>query len=358
MQLVLTAEQEDLRDTMRRLLTEQAPPSRVREVAVDNTAEGGDYDRALWARLADLGLTGLVIDDKHGGADAGHVELCVVLEELGRALTPVPYVASAALAATAGANLDGADDVLERIAGGTAVVTVATAETAHGVPRAARDGDAWRLDGTADVVPDGQFADQVIVGTDAGFFLVDAGDIAVTPLVSTDPTRGFARLAFSSAPVRALGCADPAAVRRRIADVGALALAAEQVGGMAACVETTVDYAKVRMQFGRPIGSFQAVKHACADMYAEAEQGSAALRYAAWAADEEPESFPAAASLAKAACSDAYADIAAQTIQLHGGIGFTWEHDAHLYFKRARSTRALFGDSAHHRELLVQRLGL
>lgn len=371
MKLVLTGEQEALRESVRRLLAERSPMSRVRELTVDAAGAPG-YDTDLWTRLADLGTVGLVVDEKHGGAGAGYVELCVVLEELGRALAPVPYVASATLAATACVQLDGADELTEAVAGGTLITTVITPETASGTPRATRDGGSWRLDGVADLVLDGQYADHIIVGTDDGFFLVGtdpdtdpdtdrdtaATGLSRTPLTSADPTRGFARLEFSATPARDLTCDDPARLRRHLADVAALALAAEQVGGMTRCVEMTVEYAKIRMQFGRPIGSFQAVKHALADMYAEAEQATAALRYAAWAADSRPEEFPVAASVAKAACSDAYAQIAAQTIQLHGGIGFTWEHDAHLYFKRAHVTHALFGDPAHHRELLVGRLGL
>lgn len=359
MKLVLTDEQEDLRAATRRLLTDHAPMPRVREIAVD----GGDYDRDLWRRLAGLGLTGLIVDERHGGGSAGHVELCVVLEELGRALAPVPFVAGPVLAATALRAAGGvaADELLPRVASGAAIVTVAVPEAAgSGTVHATRDGDRLRLDGTIGPVLDGQHADQVIVATDTGLALLDSDPpgLTRTPLTSTDPTRGFARLDLAGVRARPLDGDDPAAVRRRIADTGALALAAEQVGGMTRCLDMTVEYAKIRMQFGRPIGSFQAVKHACADLYSEIEQATAALRYAAWAADEDPAAFGVAASLAKAACSQAYSHVAAQTIQLHGGIGFTWEHDAHLYAKRARGTAALFGDPAHHRELLAQRLSL
>jgi len=349
--LVLTEEQEDLRATVRRLLTEHAPMSRVREVAVDK----GEYDKELWARLAELGVTGLTVDEKHGGAGAGHVELAVVAEELGRALAPVPFVA-VTLAATALSAAEGADDLLARIAGGEAVATVAGAGVSDGAPTATQSGGGWTLEGTANLVLDGQHADHVIVLTGGRTFAVDAtaSGLTRTALDSADPTRSFARLDFAGTPATVLNGDASGAVRR----AAALTMAAEQAGGTAHCVETTVEYAKIRMQFGRPIGSFQAVKHALADMYSESEQAVAALRFAAWAADEDPDEADNAASLAKIACSEAYAHVAAQTIQLHGGIGFTWEHDAHLYFKRARADNALFGDPARHRELLAQRLGL
>jgi alkylation response protein AidB-like acyl-CoA dehydrogenase len=355
--LVLTAEQEELRATVRRLLSEHAPMTRVREVAVD----GHDYDRGLWARLAELGVTALTVDEKHGGADAGNVELCVVAEELGRALAPVPFVSAAiAAAALTAAGDAAADDLLAKIADGSAVAAVATADTADGLPAARRDGDTWTLDGTANLVLDGQFADHIIVVADDAVLLVDAAAAGLTrtALTSADPTRAVARLDFAGTTATALAAADPGAVRAAAARTAALVLAAEQAGGAAACLEATVDYAKIRLQFGRVIGSFQAVKHALADMYSESEQASAALRYAAWAADEDEDAADVAASLAKVACSEAYAHVTAQMIQIHGGIGFTWEHDAHLYFKRARSSSALFGDPAHHRELLAQRLGL
>ena len=359
MKLVLTEEQEDLRATVRRLLTEHAPMSRVREVAVD--VDGGGYDRELWGRLAGLGATGLTVDEKHGGAGAGYVELCVVAEELGRALAPVPFVPVALAATALAATGDpAAGDLLERLAAGTAIATVAGAGTSDGVPEARRDGDGWTLHGTANLVLDGRFADAVVVLAAGGVYLADttAAGLTRTALTSADPTRAPARLTFDGTPATALACDDPAAVADAVARTAALVIAAEQTGGMTVCLETTLDYAKIRMQFGRAIGSFQAVKHALADMYSECEQATAALRYAAWAADDDPDAADVAASLAKTACSEAYAHIAAQTIQLHGGIGFTWEHDAHLYFKRARATAALFGDPARHRERMAQRLGL
>jgi alkylation response protein AidB-like acyl-CoA dehydrogenase len=174
-----------------------------------------------------------------------------------------------------------------------------------------------------------------------------------------DQTRKQARLEFTSVPARLIGeegAADP--VVRRTLDLAAVALAAEQVGGAQKCLDMSVDYAKSRIQFGRPIGSFQAIKHKCADMLLEVESAKSAAYYAGWAAAEDSDELPVVASLAKSYCSEAYFHAASENIQIHGGIGFTWEHDAHLYFKRAKSSELLLGDPSYHRELLAQRIGI
>ena len=354
MNLVLTPEQEQLRDTVRRLLTDRSPMRRVREIA-----DGADgYDPALWRQLADLGLLGLAIPEQYGGAGSGHIEQSVVAEELGRALTPTPFLGTVLAAGLllATDDEDARKDLLPRIAAGDTIATVAT-----NLAIAARhDGDDHLLTGRATPVLDGDRADLVLVATGDGVFAVtaDSPGLTRTRLTALDPTRRLATLDLADAPARRLACTDPAAATAHLADLAGVTLAAEQVGGLLRCVEMTVDYAKIRVQFGRAIGSFQAVKHGCADMHVAGELAYSALRHATWAADHSPAELPVAASLAAAYCSAAYFQVAADTIQLHGGIGFTWEHDAHLYYKRAKTSELLFGDPTHHRAALADRLGV
>ncbi|HYI61095.1 MAG TPA: acyl-CoA dehydrogenase, partial [Acidimicrobiales bacterium] len=187
----------------------------------------------------------------------------------------------------------------------------------------------------------------------------DASGLTRTALQTMDQTRKQAKVEFSNTPARLIGTeGEGGSALGKTLDLAAVALAAEQVGGAQKCLEMAVEYAKVRVQFGRPIGSFQAIKHKCADMLLEVESAKSAAYYAGWAAAEDSDELPVVASLAKAYCSDAYFHAAAENIQIHGGIGFTWEHPAHLYFKRAKSTELLFGDPTYHRELLAQRIGL
>ena len=214
-------------------------------------------------------------------------------------------------------------------------------------------------------VVDGNNADLVLVAgrTDKGVSLFavegNAAGMTATPLATMDQTRKQARIEFASTPARLVGeegAASP--VLSRTLDLAAVALAAEQVGGAQRCLDMAVEYAKTRIQFGRPIGSFQAIKHKCADMLLEVESAKSAAYYAGWAAAEDSEELPVVASLAKSYCSEAYFHAAAENIQIHGGIGFTWEHDAHLYFKRAKSSELMLGDPSYHRELLAQRIGI
>jgi alkylation response protein AidB-like acyl-CoA dehydrogenase len=214
-------------------------------------------------------------------------------------------------------------------------------------------------------VLDGHTANLIIVaaktGENVSLFTVagDAPGLTRTALATMDQTRKQARLEFSGTPAKLLGTEGEGwTVLSRVLDLAAVALAAEQVGGAQKCLDMSVDYAKVRVQFGRPIGSFQAIKHKCADMLLEVESAKSAAYYAGWAGAELNDELPTVASLAKAYCSDAYFHAAAENIQIHGGIGFTWEHDAHLYFKRAKSSQLLLGDPTYHRELLAQRIGI
>jgi alkylation response protein AidB-like acyl-CoA dehydrogenase len=365
MRLVLDAEQQQLQSVVRTMLATHAPAQRVREVI----AEGDGYDRPLWKRLAgEMGLTGLVIPERYGGSGAGQVERSVVLEELGRTLAPVPYFASAVLAVDTVLALDDTDlqaELLPKLATGDAIATVALAGadgewgSAPASVNATRRDDSWLLDGEASFVVAGESANVLLVyattPTGPGWFVVagNASGLQRTALRTLDPTRGLARLSFQATPARRAETADAEAVLEKLHDQACVALAAEQLGGMGWVLETTVQYAKVRVQFGRAIGSYQSVKHACADLYCTYEQAGALLRYAAWTADHEPETLPLAATTAQIYLAPAYFDSAAHGIQLHGGIGYTWEHDAHLYYKRAKSSELLLGDGGRHSDRLA-----
>jgi alkylation response protein AidB-like acyl-CoA dehydrogenase len=302
------------------------------------------------------------------------VELIVVLEEMGRALLCAPYFSTVALAANAllVSGDDGAKkEHLPGIASGETIATVALTEPAgrwdeEGVTLAASgSGDSWTLNGTKSFVLDGHTASLILVaartGAGVSLFAVpgDAPGLTKTPLATMDQTRKQAKLDFAGTPARLVGTDGGGwATLSKVLDLAAVALAAEQVGGAQKVLEMSVEYAKVRVQFGRPIGSFQAIKHKCADMLLEVESAKSAAYYAGWAAAEDSDELPVVASLAKAYCSDAYFHAAAENIQIHGGIGFTWEHPAHLYFKRAKSSEILLGDATYHRELLAQRIGI
>ena len=364
MNLVLTAEQEELRDSVRRFLADRSPMRRVRQVM-----EGPEgYDRALWERMADdLSLQGVAVPDTRGGAGFSQVEMSIVMEELGRALVPSPFLASAVLAANALLALDDDDaqrELLPGIAAGRTVATVAFADDRGPAARATLDGGVWRLDGAKTLVLDGAHADLVLVVAQAadelGFFAVEgsAAGLGRRKLAGLDLTRQLALLDFSGTPARRLVAEDAAGALHHVLDLASVALAAEQLGGLRRCLEMSVDYAKARAQFGRPIGSFQAVKHLCADMHVAMELASSVVRYAAWAADEAPDELPVAAPLARAYCSEAFFKVAADNIQVHGGIGFTWEHDAHLYYRRAKSSELLLGSLPQVREQLAERLGV
>jgi alkylation response protein AidB-like acyl-CoA dehydrogenase len=364
-------EQEELRKSVRRFLEDKSASPEVRRLM--ETTEG--FDPAVWSQMAQqLGLQGLAIPEEYGGSGYTFVELVVVLEEMGRALLCAPYFSTVALAASA--LLSSGDDSAKKeylpgIASGDTIATVAlTEDSGHwdeaGVTLAAtKAGDGWTLQGHKSFVIDGHTANLILVAarTAAGvsLFAVDGGAAGLTrtPLATMDQTRKQARLEFSATPARLVGADGGGwATLSKTLDLAAVALAAEQVGGAQKVLDMSVEYAKVRVQFGRPIGSFQAIKHKCADMLLEVESAKSAAYYAGWAAAEDSEELPTVACLAKAYCSDAYFHAAAENIQIHGGIGFTWEHDAHLYFKRAKSSELYLGDPTYHRELLAQRIGL
>ncbi len=371
MNFAFSDEQEELRRIVRQFLDDKSSEAAVRE---QMETEAG-YDAAVWSQMAEqLGLQGLVIPEAYGGSGFSFIELVVVLEEMGRALLCAPYFSSVVLAAQA--LLHSGDEAamqahLPGIASGETIAALALTEPngrwdADGVTATATAaGDGWTIDGTKSFVLDGHTAGLLVVAarTPKGISLFtvagDAAGLTRTPLSTMDQTRKQAKLDFAGTPATLLGTEGEGwSVLERVLDLAAVALAAEQVGGAQRCLDMSVEYAKVRVQFGRPIGSFQAIKHKCADMLLEVESAKSAAYYAGWCASELNDELPSVASLAKAYCSEAYFHCAAENIQIHGGIGFTWEHPAHLYFKRAKSSELLFGDPTYHRELLAQRIGL
>jgi alkylation response protein AidB-like acyl-CoA dehydrogenase len=336
------------------------------------TDEG--YDAAVWQQMAEqLGLQGMAVPEEYGGSGFGFVELVAVLEEMGRALLCAPYFSSVVLAATAliESGDDGAQkDLLPGIADGSTIATLAWVETptrwdAETVTTRATQTAAggYTLDGTKTLVVDGHIASLLLVVAEAAdgpsLFAVEAAAPGVTRrrLESLDMTRKLASVELSGTPGRLVAAEGNATgIVERTVRLAAVALAAEQVGAAQKCLEMSVDYAKLRVQFGRPIGSFQAIKHKCADMLLEVESARSAAYYAAWAAADASSELAVVAPLAKAYCSEAFANAAAEMIQIHGGIGFTWEHDAHLYYRRAKSSEQFLGSPAEHRDELARRL--
>lgn len=371
MNFAFSEEQEELRNIVRSFLENKSSEETVRELM--ETEKG--FDDAVWSQMAEqMGLQSLIIPEEYGGSGYSYVELCVVLEEMGRRLLAAPYFSTVVL----GANtiLQSGDDaakseLLPGIASGETKATLALTESngrwdESGIEATAtKSGDGYTISGEKMFVLDGHTADLIIVAakSDAGTSLFtvksDASGLTREALSTMDQTRKQAKLTFADTPATLLGTEGKGwDVLSTVLDLTAVALAAEQVGGAQLVLEMAVQYAKDRVQFGRPIGSFQAIKHKCADMLLEVESAKSAAYYAAWCAAEMNDELPSVASLAKAYCSEAYFHAAAENIQIHGGIGFTWEHPAHLYFKRAKSSELLFGDPTYHRELLAQRIGI
>ncbi len=340
MALILTEDEEQFRDSVRRVVAERSPLSKLRELM----SSGQPFDADVWKQLSALGLPALIIPAEHGGAEAGYSVLSVALGELGAGLVASPLLAGTLAAGTllrlgdAGAQ----ERLLPGIASGELIVTLA----AGGTGTARADGDT--LTGEITPVLNAAQASVLLVpaadGDGTALFEVDAGapGVEITPLPALDHSRSLARVRLDGAPGRRLD-GDAADALGFAQDLANLALASEQLGAMAACLAMTAEYAKIRIAFGRPIGSFQGVKHRLAELHTTWELARAAVRDAARAADERPADFPRAASVARIAVSASYVDAAVATVQLHGGIGFTWEHDAHLYQKNAMSQQALFG---------------
>lgn len=376
MKFAFSEEQEFLRETARRFLADKAPMDKVRQAM----ASDHGYDPATWAEIASLGWPAMAIPEAYGGAGFTFLEVVVLMEEMGRAVLPAPFLSTVVMSANAvlmAGNEEQKQSILPAIASGDAVVTIAMTEAtgrwdADGLTMVAKqDGQDWILAGTKSFVLDGYIADVLLVvaraepGADGlTIFMVpgDAEGVVTVAQDAMDQTRPMADVTFSDVRVGSdavlgtVGGGWP--IIEKVLQLAAVALAAEQVGGAQKVLETAVEYAKVRKQFGRPIGSFQAIKHKCADMLVSVESARSAAYYAAWAAAEESDELPVVAALAKSYCSEAYYKAAADNIQIHGGIGFTWEHDAHLYFKRAKSSELMFGDPSYHRAKLADLIGL
>jgi alkylation response protein AidB-like acyl-CoA dehydrogenase len=379
MKFAFNEEQDELRRQARTFLDKHSSSERVR--AAMQLDRG--YEEDVWRRIGgELGWTAITIPEKHGGLGLGYVELVALFEETGRALLCSPLFSTVALgtnALLAAGDSERAAELLPSIAAGETTATLAYIEESGdwgpGPVRATArlDHDQYVLDGVKTFVPDGHSADWLVVAARApgsggeeglGLFALPGNTPGVTRrlLPTMDQTRKLAEVVLdgvrlpASARLGGDGSAWPAI--SRTLDLAAIALASEQVGGAQRCLDMTVEYAKDRKQFGRPIGSFQAIKHKCADMLLKVESARSAAYYAGWAATVGEPDVPAVASLAKAYCSDAYFHCASEAIQIHGGVGFTWEYDVHLHFKRARSTESFLGSPSHHRELVAQRIGL
>jgi alkylation response protein AidB-like acyl-CoA dehydrogenase len=376
MDFAFSEEQEMLRSATREFLGRQCPPSYVRRMLEAQDA----WDPEMWARLVDLGWTALGIPEEYGGV-GGFLDLVVVLEEAGRALLPGPFFATMGLGVPALLEAGTAaqrQHALSKIAAGEARATLALTEPsgrwdADGIAiRATQSGGGWRLDGTKLFVPDAALATFTVVAARTGasgpdgvtLFLVEGRPpgMTVTALDTLDMTRRWYQVTFEG--VELPGDAVMGAPGngweplRRALEWGEAALCAEMVGGAQWVLDTSVDYAKTRHQFGRPIGVYQAVSHKLSDMLLETESARSATYYAAWAVDADAPDRSMAASIAKAYVSDAYRRAAGNGIQVHGGIGFTWEHDMHLYFKRAKASEVTLGDATYHRELVARALDL
>ena len=373
MQFTFSDEQEEFRLIVRRFMDDKSPSTEVRNLMASD--EG--YDKAVWTQLSEeLGLPGIHIPEAYGGQGFGYTELCIVFEEMGRVLLCAPYFSATALAATA-IMCAGSEEqklaLLPGIASGQTLATLAFTETSgfwgpgDTELTATPTDDGFELHGSKSFVVDGHIADLIIVvartpGTSGAYGLSlfslpgNTKGLKRRLLQSLDPTRKLAHIDFDDTPATLLGELNGAgSTLPQILDLAAVALSSESLGGAQKMLDSAVDYAQLRMQFGRLIGSFQAIKHKCANMLLEVELAKSTVYYAAAAASEQSSDFPAVASLTKACTSDTYMKAAQECIQIHGGIGFTWENDTHLYFKRAKSSEVFLGDPNFHREQLVQR---
>ncbi|MBS0517226.1 MAG: acyl-CoA/acyl-ACP dehydrogenase [Proteobacteria bacterium] len=372
MRFSFTPEQDEFRATLRRALEARSPTKEVRRLM----ATDAGFDREGWKKFnQELGLTGIHIPETYGGQGFGYSELGIVLEEMGRGLLCAPFFSTAVLATTAILNAGTEEQkkaLLPPIAAGERTATLAFSEADGGneagtvTTTAIPSGSAYRLDGTKSFVLDGHTADLIVVlarqpgskGDNGLSFFTIAGDAPGVDrhlLKTMDETRKLARVTFRSAEARLLGEAGTAAAPfARTMQQVLVCLANEMVGGAERLREDALEYVKMRMQFGRSIASFQTTKNKAADMLVDVELAKSAAYYAAAALDEGDDDLPAIASLAKACAAEAYLQTAIHAVQMHGGIGFTWDNDTHLWFKRAKSSEILFGDANEHREKMMQ----
>ena len=362
-------EQKQLRDEARKFLSEQCPPKAVRAVLDGKVA----YDKGLWKELAEMGFLGVAIPESYGGTGAGHLELCVIAEEMGRALAPVPFSSTVYLAAEA-LLLAGTEAQKQKwlpaIARGDAIGTLALFE-GKGNPRQEAiklSASGGTLNGIKKPVPDGAIADFAIVAartgssgreTDISLFLVDlkSEGVEARDLTNLDPTHGQAELTFKNCKAEPLGRANEGwSIITQVLDRAAILTAFEQVGGADRALEMGRDYALDRIAFGRPIGSFQAVKHMLADMYVSATLARSNCYYGAWALSTNASELPEAAAAARISATQAFQHCAKNNIQVHGGMGFTWEFDCHMYYRRANATALGLGSLSYWEDALIERM--
>jgi alkylation response protein AidB-like acyl-CoA dehydrogenase len=369
MQFGLTETQQTLKNTVRKFLAAECPMSEIRKLMETATA----FDSTLWRKIAEQGWNGMILAEEHGGFGMGMVEMAAALEEMGRALLPGPFFSTVLMAGPlleSASNESGKRKYLSAISSGEAKATVALLEdSASWSPdsirmQATSSGSNYTLDGRKLFVWDAAVADFLICAArlngELALFLVPAKapGLRITDLPAMDSTRKLYEVAFGGVSVpreNLLAEGKPArAALDRMLNVATVGLVAEMTGGMQRLLEMTVEYAKTRKQFGRPIGQFQAVQHMCADMLVYTESSRSAAYYAAWAIQEGVPEARLAVSVAKAYASDAYREVGNRAIQVHGGMGFTWENDAHLFYRRAKASEVAFGDATYHRERIAK----
>jgi len=353
MQFGLSESQEFLKDSARKFFAGECSISEVRRLMETDTA----YDTALWSKLTEQGYTGIIFPEEYGGVGLGKIELMLLMEEAGRALLPGPFFSTVALA---GSMLDAVGSpahkkqYLEPICRGEVRSTVAMIEeNANWDPRSFEmSATGGKLTGKKYFVSDAAIADFLLVVARDGVFLVHskARGLKISPMQGMDLTRKLYVVEFSDTPAEQI--ASNSSLSRPL-DIATTALAAELVGGMQRTLDVTVEYAKTRKQFGKPIGMFQAVQHQCADMYLETESARSAVYYAGWALEENAPDASTAVTIAKMYASDAARTVGNRSIQIHGGMGFTWENDIHLYYRRAKASETAFGDATFHRERIA-----
>jgi alkylation response protein AidB-like acyl-CoA dehydrogenase len=371
-------EQEMLRKAARDFLAKECSMTYVRRMMEDEVG----YSEEIWRKMAELGWTGLIFPESYGGSGLNMVDLVVILEEMGRMVLPGPFFSSVLLGGIAiaeGGSEEQKKSYLAKIASGELKATLAHVEPSGrwdpaGIELEAKaDAGGYRLTGTKLFVPDAHVADLILVAARTGKGKAEEGislfavevpkdGVTVTTLKTMDETRKLCEVVFDKVrvgPESLVGRAGEAwPILKRVLDRAKVALCAEMCGGAERVLEMSVEYAKVRVQFDRPIGSFQAIQHKCANMLLQVESAKSATYYAAWAVANDVDEAPLAAAMAKAYTSDAYRIVAGEGIQIHGGIGFTWEHDMHIYFKRAKGSEFTFGDATYNRELVAQLIHL
>jgi alkylation response protein AidB-like acyl-CoA dehydrogenase len=357
MEFTFSPEQDQLREAARSFLADQAPSSYVRAMADDDRG----FTDEVWRRVVDLGWTGVLVPEEHGGLGLGLVDVVVLLEEMGRALFPAPYLSSAVMATLAARSL-GLDDRLTSLAAGVTRGAVALDEEGHGNvvdrirTRASRKTGRWLLDGRKPVIVDGHTADWLLVParTQAGLgtFVVEAP--RAEPVPTWDVTRKVARLELKATTAEPVGPpGDHSAIWRRVVDDTSVALCAELIGSMEATHAVAVEYAKTRVQFDRPIATFQVIKHKAVDMLHRIELSRVGTHYAAWASDVDDPHREEAAAMAKAYVPESANAVAGESIQIHGGVGFTWDAEPHLHYRRAKQNDLLLGYHGIHRGRLA-----